>query len=221
MDALSEELKKYIDELIQRYPMLVDSREEIIEGYCILKRCYKDGGKLLIAGNGGSSADANHIVGELMKGFCLSRNISKKLEEKLCEVDQVRGAELATKLQEALPAIALDNHNALNTAFMNDVDGKLIYAQQVNGYGDPGDVFLGITTSGNSENVLNAAVTAKAKGLKVLGLTGKSGGQMKTLADVCVCVNETETYKVQELHLPIYHCWCLMLEEAWFNVSNC
>ena len=215
--VLNKELTKYVDELTERYPVLKDSREDIIQAYLVLEESYLQGGKLLVAGNGGSSADANHIVGELMKGFCLPRKVSEEFAEKLKSVDEVRGAQLADKLQGALPAIALDNHNALNTAFLNDVDGALMYAQQVNGYGNAGDVFLGITTSGNAGNVMYAAVVAKAKGLKVIGLTGKTGGKLVGQADVCISVNETETYKVQELHLPIYHCLCLMVEKRFFG----
>lgn len=214
---LSKELNKFVDELIERYPVLNDSREDIVQAYLTLEESYLHGGKLLVAGNGGSSADANHIVGELMKGFCLPRKMSEDFADKLKAVDEVRGAVLADKLQGALPAIALDNHNALNTAFLNDVDGALMYAQQVNGYGNAGDVFLGITTSGNAGNVMYAAVVAKAKGMKVLGLTGKTGGKLAGVADVCIRVNETETYKVQELHLPIYHCLCLMVEAYFFG----
>ena len=214
---LSKELNKFVDELIERYPVLNDSREDIVQAYLTLEESYLHGGKLLVAGNGGSSADANHIVGELMKGFCLPRKMSEDFADKLKAVDEVRGAVLADKLQGALPAIALDNHNALNTAFLNDVDGALMYAQQVNGYGNAGDVFLGITTSGNAGNVMYAAVVAKAKGMKVLGLTGKTGGKLAGVADVCIRVNETETYKVQELHLPIYHCLCLMVEAFFFG----
>ena len=213
---LSKELNKYVDELIERYPVLDDSREDIVKAYFTLEESYLHGGKLLVAGNGGSAADANHIVGELMKGFCLPRKMSEEFADKLKAVDEERGSVLADKLQGALPAIALDNHNALNTAFLNDVDGALIYAQQVNGYGNAGDVFLGITTSGNAGNVMYAAVVAKAKGMKVIGLTGKTGGKLAGVADVCIRVNETETYKVQELHLPIYQCLCLMVEKRFF-----
>lgn len=207
---------KYIEELVGRYPVLVSSQEDIIKGYQVLEKCYASGGKLLVAGNGGSASDANHIVGELMKGFCLPRKLTEDFSLKLQSVDAERGAVLADKLQGALPAIALDNHNALNTAFTNDVDGLLTYAQQVLGYGNEEDVFLGISTSGNAGNVMYAAVTAKAKGMKVIGLTGKTGGKLAGVADVCIRVDETETYKVQELHLPIYHCLCLMLEERFF-----
>ena len=135
-------------------------------------------------------------------------------------MDSEKGAELADRLQQALPTIALNNHNSLNTAFLNDVDGSMCFAQQVNGYGEAGDVLLAISTSGNSSNILYAAVTAKAKGIKIVGLTGRGGGRLKDLADVIIPVEETETYKIQELHLPIYHCWCMMLEERFFGESS-
>ena len=206
--------------LIKRYPTLAACAGAIEETYEILRDCYVNGGKLLIAGNGGSCADAQHIVGELMKGFKSRRACSKEFASALCGVDAVRGKELAEKLQGGLSAIALTDHAALNTAFVNDVEngGVLTYAQQVYGYGKAGDVFLGISTSGNAKNVMYAAVTARARGMKVLGLTGKSGGELGKFADVCIRVPETETYMIQELHLPVYHCLCLMLEEYFFGV---
>ena len=206
-----------LDELIKRYPILERVREDIEAVYGILERCYENGGKLLIAGNGGSAADAEHIVGELMKGFVKRRPVTEEMKEALEKADPVRGKELSEKLQGGLPAIALVDHAALSTAFANDVDGMLSYAQQVNGYGKPGDVFLGISTSGNAENVLYAAVTAKAKGMKVVGLTGKDGGKLAGIADAAVIVPEMETYKIQELHLPVYHALCLMLEHRFYE----
>lgn len=219
MRNIDEKLMAYIDDLIERYPVLVNSKEDICRAYQVLEKSYKAGKKLLVCGNGGSAADSDHIVGELMKGFSQTRKIDGSLAVKLQEVDLAYGRRLAEKLQCALPAIALSNHNALNTAYLNDVDGLLCYAQQVMGYGEDEDVLLGITTSGNAKNVLFAAVTAKAKGLRVIGLTGKTGGELAKYADVCVQVNEMETYKVQELHLPIYHCLCRMLEMRFFDRS--
>ncbi len=210
-------MKNYIDELIQRYPVLESGRESIDEAFVILTACFRQHGKLLIAGNGGSAADAEHIVGELMKGFVLPRELDEVLKTKLEGIDHHMGRELSDKLQQALPAIALSNHNSLNTAFLNDVDGKLCFAQQILGYGEENDVFLGISTSGNSENILYAAIVAKAQGLKVIALTGKGGGRLAHMADVAIAVEEQETYKVQELHLPIYHCLCLMVEEELFG----
>lgn len=207
-----------LNELVMRYPVLGIVRDDVNKAYSLLEACYENGGKLLIAGNGGSAADAEHIVGELMKGFVKRRPLPKELKRALIDTDPLRGSELSEKLQQGLPAIALTNHAALSSAFANDVDGMLSYAQQVNGYGKEGDVFLGISTSGNSENVMYAAVTAKAKGMKVIGLTGRDGGKLAKLADVAIVVPEQETYKIQELHLPIYHALCLMLEDHFYEL---
>ena len=207
-----------MNELVMRYPVLGIVRDDVNKAYSLLEACYENGGKLLIAGNGGSAADADHIVGELMKGFVKRRPLPKELKCALIDTDPIRGRELSEKLQQGLPAIALTNHAALSSAFANDVDGMLSYAQQVNGYGKEGDVFLGISTSGNSENVMYAAVTAKAKGMKVIGLTGRDGGKLAKLADVAIVVPEQETYKIQELHLPIYHALCLMLEDHFYEM---
>lgn len=206
-----------MDELIERYPVLESARESIIEAFHVLLTCFQQNRKLLIAGNGGSAADAEHIVGELMKSFVLPRKINENLKEKMKNIDDNLGSELADKLEQALPAIALNNHNSLNTAFLNDVDGKLCFAQQILGYGVAGDVFLAISTSGNSMNILYASIVAKAKGMKVIALTGKGGGRLALVADVVVAVDEQETYKVQELHLPVYHCLCRMVEEEMFG----
>ncbi|MCD7728670.1 MAG: SIS domain-containing protein [Clostridia bacterium] len=216
---LNENLQKHIDLLTERYPVLKSVAGDIEKAYLVLEECYLNDKKLLIAGNGGSCADSEHIVGELMKGFKLSRACSKEFADKLVSIDGVRGAELAARLQGGLPAIALDGHQGLNTAFINDVEngGLLMYAQQINGFGREGDVFLGISTSGNSKNVMYATVVAKAKGLKVIGLTGAKGGELAKTADVAIKVPETETYMIQELHLPVYHCLCLMLEERFFG----
>ena len=204
-----KDLMKHLDILISRYPVLEESRQDIEKAYLVLEECYREKKKVLIAGNGGSAADAEHIVGELMKGF--------KLPRKLIEKDEELGRVLAENLQGALPAIALDGHVALSTAYMNDCEPLLCFAQQVNGYGGEGDVFFGISTSGNSKNVLYAAVTAHAKGMKVIGLTGAKNSKLEQMSDVCIKVPQTETYMIQELHLPVYHCLCLMLEDRFFN----
>lgn len=214
---LEPKLQAHIDLLIRRYPRLEVCREDIISGYQMLEECYRSGGKLLIAGNGGSAADAEHIAGELMKRFKIKRPVSAEFAEKLAAVDPVRGADLAKKLECTLMAIPLVAHEALTTAYINDVDGLGVFAQQLFGYGKAGDVFLGISTSGNSENILSATVVARAMGIKVLGLTGQSGGALAKAADAAVQVPETETYMIQELHLPVYHCWCLMLEDRFFG----
>lgn len=210
-------LEKHIDLLIERYPKLEVCKEDIISGYELLEECYTKGGKLLIAGNGGSAADSEHIAGELMKRFKTPRPIPNELKEKLVEIDPVRGENLSKNLERPLMAIPLVAHEALTTAYINDVDGLGVFAQQLYGYGKEGDVFLGISTSGNSKNIMNATVVARALGLEVLGLTGKSGGELNEVSNICVKVPETETYMIQELHLPIYHCWCLMLEDYFFE----
>lgn len=214
---LEEKLQKHIDLLMKRYPVLETCKEEIIGGYELMETCYKNGGKLLIAGNGGSAADSEHIAGELMKRFKTPRSIPEDLKKKLIEVDSIRGENLAKNLERPLMAIPLVAHEALTTAYINDVDGLGVFAQQLYGFGREGDVFLGITTSGNSQNVMSATVVARALGIKVLGLTGENGGELSQVANVCVKVPETETYMVQELHLPVYHCWCLMLEDKFFG----
>lgn len=214
---MNDKIMNYIEELVQRYPILESSKNDIINAYNVIAESYQNGGKLLIAGNGGSASDAEHIVGELMKSFVLPRKLDKDYADRLVETDAYMGAELADKLQCALPAIALVDHVALSTAYLNDVDPLLSFAQQVNGYGKTGDVFLGITTSGNSKNVLYANTVAKAKGMKTIALTGRDGGKIKDIADVAIVVAENETYKIQELHLPVYHCLCLMLEERFFG----
>lgn len=216
MRELDNRLMRHIDLLAERYPSLESTRNDIVAAYLLLEESYKNGGKLLVAGNGGSAADAEHIVGELMKGFKLPRKPEADFAEKLVEENQELGSVLAENLQGALPAIALDGHPALSTAYMNDCEPLLCFAQQVNGYGKSGDVFLGISTSGSSKNVLFAATTAHAKGMKVIGLTGAKDSKLKDMSDVCIKAPQTETYMIQELHLPIYHCLCLMLEDKFF-----
>lgn len=210
-------INNHINTLIDRYPKLIVCRESIQQAYDILKDAYSKGRKLLVCGNGGSAADSEHIVGELMKEFKLKREVYKDQAEAMKSIDSELGTILAKHLQGALPAISLTGHSSLTTAYMNDSNPELIFAQQVNGYGKPNDVFLGISTSGNSRNILFAAVAAKAKGLHVIGLTGQRDSKLKGLADICIQVPETETYKIQELHLPVYHCLCLMLEEHFFG----
>ena len=212
-------MNKQLELLIERYPALSVCKDDIEKAYEILEECFATGHKLLIAGNGGSCSDGEHIAGELMKGFKLQRKCSEEFAERLKSIDAERGAELAEKLQGGLPTITLDNHQALNTAYINDVanGGLLTYAQQVYGYGKDSDVLLGISTSGNSKNVAYATVVARALGMKVIGLTGAKGGNLANVADVAIKVPETETYMIQELLLPVYHCLCLMLEEKFFG----
>lgn len=214
---MEEKLIKHIDTLINRYPNLIVCKDSVIKAYEILEESYSKGGKLLVCGNGGSASDSEHIVGELMKEFKLKRKVYAAQAEIMKTIDLELGTTLAEHLQGALPAITLTAHSSLITAFMNDSEPVLVFAQQVNGYGNPEDVFMGISTSGNSANVLYAAITAKARGLKVIGLTGAKESRLMKFADVCICVPETQTYKIQELHLPVYHCLCLMLEDKFFG----
>lgn len=214
---MENNILKHVDLLIERYPSLEYSKSEIISAYNILEEAYRDGRKLLVAGNGGSASDSEHIVGELMKEFRLKRKISSAQIDRLMKIDAEMGTVLAEHLQGSLPAISLVGEPSLTTAFMNDSVPVLVFAQQVNGLGRAGDVFLGISTSGNSKNVLYGAVAAKSKGLKVMGLTGQKKNELEKYADVCIHVPETETYKIQELHLPVYHCLCLMLEDKFFG----
>lgn len=207
---------EYISDLIKRYPILEAVKWQILDAYMIMRECFINDGKLLIAGNGGSAADCEHMAGELMKRFKIPRPVSSEFAQKLREIDSIRGDALAENLECSLMAIPLVAHEALTTAYINDVDGLGVFAQQLFGYGRMGDVFLGISTSGNSQNIMNATVVARALGIKTIGLTGSKGGELAEVADVVVKVPEYETYKIQELHLPIYHCWCMMLEQTFF-----
>lgn len=215
---MEKRLEKHVDLLTDRYPQLQACRDSIIKTYEILEECYESDHKLLIAGNGGSAADSEHIAGELMKRFKILRPVPTEFAEKLKAIDPVRGENLAKNLERSLMAIPLVAHEALSTAYINDVDGLGVFAQQLYGFGRLGDVFLGISTSGNSKNVMSATVVARALGLKVIGLTGAKGGELAQVADVAIKVPETETYMIQELHLPVYHCLCLMLEDHFFGV---
>lgn len=212
---MNGKVKSILNGTLSRYPELKKIEDNMIESFEMIVASYRQGGKVLICGNGGSAADADHIVGELMKGFLKKRPISPALKERLRFAGM--GNDEADYLQAGLPAISLSAHTSLMTATINDLGGEMIFAQQVLGYGKPEDVFLGISTSGNSRNVLSAAKAAKALGLKTIGLTGSSGGKMAEICDVTIRVPETETYKIQELHLPVYHVLCAMIEEEFFE----
>jgi D-sedoheptulose 7-phosphate isomerase len=201
--------------LTERYPKLKPLDKRLAAAAEMLIGAYYGGNKLLVCGNGGSAADAEHIVGELMKSFTKNRPIDEKLAASLREFGE-DGDRIARNLQAGYPAIALTGQLSLSTAFANDVEPRLVFAQQVLGYGVTGDIFFGISTSGNSQNVLYAAITARAKGLRVIGLTGNTGGKLAALCDICVNVPESETYKIQELHLPVYHALCLAVERTIF-----
>lgn len=218
---MDKELFSYVEMLVKRYPKLEKCKNNIWDGYVLLEEAFENDFKLLVAGNGGSAADSEHIAGELMKRFKRPRPIPADLSEQLKSIDSQKGAFLSEKLEQSLMAIPLVAHEALSTACINDVDAYVVFAQQLLGYGRKGDVFLGISTSGNSQNIMNAAVVARALGIKVIGLTGQNGGELGKFADVAVKVPETETYMIQELHLPIYHCWCMMLEDRFFGTDAC
>lgn len=217
---MSSNIKHHIDVLINRFPQLSVIRQSIVDAYFCMEECFERDGKLLIAGNGGSAADAEHIAGELMKRFDRPRPIPEELSRRLKQIDPVRGEELSRNLERGLMAIPLVAHEAMTTAYINDVDGYGVFAQQLYGFGRKGDVFLGISTSGNSKNVMAVTVVAKALGIKVIGLTGSGGGELKKVSDVAVVVPEHQTFMIQELHLPIYHCWCHMLEEKFFGENT-
>jgi D-sedoheptulose 7-phosphate isomerase len=206
-----------LEQLIWRYPQLKVCKTEIVEAFKIIRRAFGTGKKLLIAGNGGSAADSEHIVGELMKSFKLRRHISETYATLFEQYYGEEGMTLAEKLEGALPAIALPSMSALMTAYMNDNDGDAVYAQMVFGYGVEEDVFMAISTSGNSTNIVNACMAAKIKGMQVIGLTGNSGGKLRDLCNVAICVPATETFEIQEYHLPVYHALCAMLEAAFFQ----
>ena len=212
-----DNVTQILDRTIERHPLLDISKKSIIQAFDLLNTCFVNKNKLLICGNGGSSSDSDHIVGELMKSFFYDRTLSDEDKLKLEETSPKIGKYLSENLQPALRSLSLSAHNALNTAIANDIDSNLIFAQQVIGYGDQGDVLLGISTSGHSENIINAIITAKAMGLKTIGLTGKKGGKLKQICDVTICANAEQTPDIQELHLPIYHTLCAMLEFEFFK----
>lgn len=204
-----------LEELLERYPDLQGSQTAIKEAFVLLKQCFALEGKLLLAGNGGSASDCEHIVGELMKGFRLGRALAPEDKHALREAGD--DGYLAAHLQQALPAFSLANEPAFLSAFANDVAADLTFAQQVFGYGRAGDVFWGISTSGNSPNIIHAFVAARSRGMRTILLTGRDGGKARKWADVTITVPYQETYLIQERHLPIYHTLCLMLEEEFFN----
>lgn len=197
------------EELLQRYPMLGTCKNEIYSSYKTLKECYENGGKVLVCGNGGSAADADHIVGELMKGFLLKRKINTPAAN--------GDNEILGCLQGSLPAISLNAHSALLSAFANDLEFDCAYAQQVYGYARKGDVLIALSTSGNSKSVVNAVRAASATGIDSIGITGSKSSAMSDKCTVCIKLPETETFKIQELTLPVYHCLCAMLEADFFE----
>ena len=210
-------MNAYLQRLIERYPDIAVCVDMIEAAYAIVEAAFQQRQKLLICGNGGSTADSEHIVGELMKGFRLHRPLPAVMQERLRTVWPQEGAYIGEHLQGALPAISLASHTAFATAYANDVAADLVFAQQVYGYGEAGDVLLCISTSGRSTNVCHAARVAHALGLQTIGLTGSDGGLLATLCDVAICVPRSTVEDIQEMHLPVYHTLCLMLEEHFFG----
>lgn len=217
LKAKTMDSKQIREELFQRYPRLRSCEEEFDEAYRALLGCYKSGGKLMVAGNGGSAADSDHLTGELTKSFKFSRKVDADLEKRLVGLYGDDGRELASRLEGGLMSIPLTQFAGANTAFMNDVSPEAAFAQLAQVFGRPGDVFLGISTSGNSKNILLALMAAKARGVTTIALTGETGGKAKGLADINIRVPETETFKVQELHLPVYHALSSMVEADLFE----
>lgn len=204
-----------LETLFNRYPSLTVCREQINTAYNILFDCCVNGGTVFTCGNGGSAADAEHIVGELMKKFVKIRPIDKKVYDNLKNQGET-GAKLADILEGAIPAVSLTSHISLSTAFSNDKYPAAVFAQQLYGLGKSGDVLISLSTSGNSENCVYAVLTAKAKGIKTVSLTGEKDSKMSALSDITVKVPECETFKIQEYHLPVYHALCAMLENEMF-----
>ena len=196
-----------MDNLLKRYPALDCCSQDIKKALELMIQTYKNGGKVLVCGNGGSASDSEHIVGELMKGFINKRPV----------IDERIPCDIASKLQGALPAISLPSQSAILSAYINDVAPEMMFAQLVYGYAKPEDLVIGLSTSGNSKNVVNAVEVAKALGAKTLCMTGIGGGKLGDISDVTIKVPETETYKIQEYHLPVYHYLCAAVEKYFFG----
>lgn len=215
--TMKEATKKALDGLFARYPVLAACRTDVFAAADTICASFRAGGKLIACGNGGSAADAEHIVGELMKGFLKKRRLPEKMRTRMKESFPQDADYLYENLQGALPALSLVNQVALGTAFANDQAADLVFAQQVMGIGRKGDVLLAISTSGNSKNVVYAALAARLQGVRTVALTGRSGGRLRDVADIVVAVPDDETYRIQELHLPVYHALCIAAEEEFFG----
>ena len=211
---MKETTKIIFEELFTRYPALEVCKTQILQSYELMQETYAQGGKVLVCGNGGSAADSEHIVGELMKNFKKCRKANQDLLDNL--EDCVESESLKKVLEGNLPAISLTSHLSLTTAYSNDKEPSAVFAQQLAGLGQKGDTFIAISTSGNSLNCVYACLVAKAKGLKTIAFTGKKDSRLSSLSDVTVQVPESETFKIQEYHLPVYHALCAMLEEENF-----
>lgn len=205
-----------LNELETRYPVLLEQKENILNAYFIMEEAYKNNKKLLLCGNGGSAADSEHVVGELLKSFKKYRRIKDEIYNNLNGFGE-NGELLKNTLEGSLRAISLTSHLSLSTAFSNDKEPSVVFAQQLYGLADSGDVLVAFSTSGNSKNCVLAATLARVMGVKVISLTGKKDSKLSKISDVVINVPELETYKIQELHLPIYHALCAMLEEEFFD----
>ena len=214
---MNSETERALVRLLERYPVLEECKQDIVHSYDLLCDCFSRDGFLFTCGNGGSAADADHIVGEILKGFVLKRPLPDRDKEALKAFGEPEGTELADKLQMGLRAMSLMNQTAIFTAAGNDLGGDMGPAQQLNALGREGDLLLGISTSGNAKNVALACQVAKLRGMKIIGMTGAKGGRLATLADVCIRVPSCETFVVQELHLPVYHALCIMIEKTFFT----
>ncbi len=212
-----ENISAELNTLFSNYPQLKVCKEEILQSFRLMRECYRAGGLIMVCGNGGSASDAGHIVGELMKGFKSKRLPTNEQRQALQQAFPYDADYLASHLQRAIPAVSLTDQVALSSAFVNDLTADMVFAQQVFGYGRKGDVLIGLTTSGNSANVVNACKVAKAFGIHTIGMTGDKGGELYTLCDVTIRVPASETYRVQEYHLPVYHALCAMLEADLFE----
>jgi len=206
-----------LSKMITDHPPLAACKEDITQAFLQLKATFQGGSKVLVCGNGGSAADSEHIVGELMKGFMLKRKLPKDARARIETSAGIYGEYIADNLQGALPAISLVSQSAIISAFANDVAADMVFAQQVYGYGKPGDCLIGLSTSGNAKNVVYAMHTAKAIGLATIALTGQCGGMLKDICDITICAPSDVTPKIQEYHLPIYHTLCMMIESAFFK----
>lgn len=215
---MKERTIQFIHEFFQRHEELIPLREDILQAGQMLIEAFEGGNQVLMCGNGGSCADCDHIAGEFLKGFLLKRPVPQEIRKVFEEKYGAEGAEIAGKLQQGLPAISLNTHSAAISAFANDVDPELVYAQQVLAYGKPGDVLIGISTSGNATNVAAAVMTANSIGVHTIGLTGKDGGKLAKLADLALIMPQMETYRIQEDHLAVYHLLCAMAEYELFDM---
>jgi len=212
---ITEKVADILHSTLERYPALAGLEQQIAAAFTIIVEAYKGGGKLLCCGNGGSAADCSHIVGELMKGFCIKRQINKDLKKELESAPY--GQMLSQKLEGALGAISLGECLSLSSATANDIGAEFGFAQALLGLGRKGDVLLALSTSGNAENCILAVTLARALSIKTIALTGQDGGNLGKIADLAIKVPSNTTYQVQELHLPIYHTLCAMLEQYFFG----